>query len=302
MFFKKTKMKILEKTWLVFLVAISVALIYPGFSSYLEPYLTFLLILLMSFSTRDINLRELFNKKMLKNAFFMAVFNYLILSTITILAGLLVSKEYFPGFVIMAAVPCAIAVIPYTNLLHGNKHASTAGLIMTYIFSLILTPLIIYLFFRQSVDVKVLIEKILLLVILPLILAQFIKKFNHKLHNHDKSITNLIFLVLMYGMIGLNQDIIINKFLSLKFVLLALFIRTFVISTIVYFLTKKKKKLGISYTIFASFKNLGYATILSLALFGKAASLPATLGIIFETITFVWLERLVIFNEARISK
>ncbi len=298
MFFLIRVMKnLLEQTWLVFLAAIVIALIYPDISSILEPYLTFILILLMAFSARNVNLKDLLDKKIIKNAFVMSLFNYLILSSVIILVGLFVDPKYFPGFVLMAAVPTAISVIPYTQLLRGSKHASTAGLIVTYLVSLIFTPLIIYAFFGKGIDIKELVEKIIMLVFVPLILGPALKKIDHKVKEHEKKITNIIFFILTYSFIGLNQSTIVNKFFSLKLVLLALFLRTFVLSSVVYFLTKKYGKLGISYTLFASFKNLGYATILALALFGKEASLPTTIGMIFETLTFIILERLTAINE-----
>ena len=198
----------------------------------------------------------------------------------------------------MAAAPCAISCVPFSKLLKGDVQSSTTGVVINYLSALIITPTIIWIFFRQLIDMTELITTIVQVIIIPIILSRFLAKLNNKLDKYDTSIINILFLIGVYGFVGLNRDTIVNNFFSLKLVLIVLFIRTFLISTVMFFLTKKHKKFGISLTLFSSYKNLGYTAILALTLFGRAAALPAALGIIFELMTFVWLERLIKITNA----
>lgn len=291
MFFTDMMVKLLEKTWLILLSANLLALIYPNLGKYVEPYLTVILVMLMTFSTRNIDFGKVFSKKAMKKGFVMMLANYLILTPIILISALFVDKAYFPGFIIMAAVPCAIAVIPYTKLLKGNSQCSTSGLIINYLFSLILAPLITYFFFAQSVSIYKLIETLVLLVILPLLLSRLFKPINKKLDKYDTKIINTIFFVLAYGFVSLNRDTIVFNIASLKIVMLLLFIRTILITQVMRYLTRKKGRFGISLTLFAGYKNLGLAALLALTLFNKEASLPATLALLFENIAFILLTR-----------
>lgn len=282
-------MHLLEKSWVIFLSAMILGVFLPNFAQYLEPYLTIILITMMTVALKDINIRDIFHKNIKKPLLLFAT-SYFILTPIIILLSFLIKDiDFRTGFIVMASVPCAIAVIPFSKLLNGDIKSSTSGLLITYFASLFMTPLIIWIFFKQAIETSELLKTIFLLVILPLILSRFIKKLNHRIEKYDKSIINFLLFIGIYGFIGLNSHNITNLY-ALRFVLIALFLRTFLLTIIVYFISRKWGSFGISLTIFSGYKNLGYAALLALTLFGVKASLPATIAIIFEVGTFIFLE------------
>jgi bile acid:Na+ symporter, BASS family len=285
-----------EKTWLVFLVSMLIGLAFPGYAYAVEPFLVYLLMIMVALSIRDIPLRDIFGSG-LKNTLILFLANYLLLSLLIVVLSLFLDNpEYQKGFIVMAAVPCAIAVVPFAKLLKGDIKVSTYGLIFTYLVSLFLTPMIIWLFFRESIDLTELLKTIFLLIIVPMLLAIPLRRISRRLEKHDTVIINVLFLITIYGFIGLNRETIVNDFFSLGLVMLLLFVRTFGIMTLVYFAHRKlskDRKFTVSLTLFSSYKNLGYAALLALALFGREAALPATLGILFELLAFIYLERLV---------
>jgi BASS family bile acid:Na+ symporter len=297
-------MKIIEKTWLIFLLSMLLALIFPQLSKYLEKYLIYFLIAMITVPLTQINLSDVFNKRTLKKAIILFLINSVFLSAIIIILALVFIKNslYFAGFVVMAAVPCAIAVIPFTRLLKGDVPLSTSGFVVGYLFSLIITPAIIWLFFRQAINLYELLEKIFQLVILPIFFSRIIRFIKIDFSNNETKLTNIFFFFTTFGFVGINRETLVNEIFSLKEVMLVLFLRTFVLVFIIYFLLQKlkvEKKYAISLTVFTGYKNLGYAALLSLTFFGREAALPATFGIIFEIIMFIILDR---FNGVHISK
>ncbi len=291
-------LKLLSKSWFVILSAVVLALLFPQLSGTIEPFLTLLLILLMSFSTKNIELKSMASLRMLKKAFLLFLADYALLSGLIIAVSFFVPDIYAPGFIIMAAVPCAISVIPFTKLLSGDTAASTLGLILSYLLSFVITPGIIFIFYRESIDTFQLLKTIFLLVAVPLLLSRILKKFNNAFKKYDNLILNIIFFVAFYGFISLNRNTIVNEFFTLQEVVAGLILRTIVIVLAVYYFMRKKGKFGISVTVFSGFKNLGYAALLSLTLFGREASLVPTLGLVFETFTFIILDRIIPTSES----
>ena len=270
-------MKLLQNTNLFLIIAIFCGLLLPQGGYYLESFLSVLLIILMTLSLKDITLDALIHKD---SIVFRPLVAQIGLSILIILLAFFVHDEsYRAGLLIMAAVPCAISVIPFSKLLGDRALYATRGVLVIYFASFILTPVAIWLFFRESISSLELVWSIVLYLGLPFVLSRFIQDFEY-----DVPALNLTFFLTVYGFIALNQDIIVFEFFTLKSMLIILFIRTFIVLTLIYMITR-----NINLTLFGSYKNLGYAAILSLQFFGPKAALPSTLGIVFETLAFIWL-------------
>jgi len=54
---------------------------------------------------------------------------------------------FLSGFVVMAAAPPAVAVIPLTKIAGGNARISLFALVLCYLLSLLIIPLFIYAIF-----------------------------------------------------------------------------------------------------------------------------------------------------------
>lgn len=90
-----------------------------------------------------------------------------------------------------------------------------------------------------------------------------------------------------YTVIGLNTQALFGDVTA---VALIAFVRTFVIGAVVYFIASlagDEVEKRISYTLFASFKNLGMAVAVSLVLFGPKAGIPAAVCILAETSFYI---------------
>ncbi len=216
--------------------------------------------------------------------------NYLLLS------GLILGFSFFlkdeslrQGFVVMAAVPPAVAVLPLTRLLDGDAHLSLYAETICYLASLILTPAIILTFAGMaSVSLAYIIKIVLFLILLPIIASRFLMKARID----TVPPINVGFFLVTYTVIGLNSSSI---FEVIPAVALIAFARTFLIGGAVYAVAKLYSvpaQQRVSYTLFASFKNLGMAAAISIVLFGPRASIPAAVCILAETFFYILLAAL----------
>ncbi len=87
-----------------------------------------------------------FNKprKLLSGALWGNLMNYLVLGNLIILGSIFLIRDekFWIGLVLIAAVPPAVAILPLSEKLHGDKMLTLAGFAGTYLGALILTPLI----------------------------------------------------------------------------------------------------------------------------------------------------------------
>jgi predicted Na+-dependent transporter len=95
-------------------------LISGGYASSLKEYILPALVLIMSLSTTKITLSELIHvRKYLRDILVIFIINYVFLSGLILLANHLLVRDHdlYVGFVMMAAIPSAAAVLPFTYLL-----------------------------------------------------------------------------------------------------------------------------------------------------------------------------------------
>lgn len=288
---------IAENTTLVFLLSILFSLIYPKFSFNLKNAVVPLLILIMILSIKDIKFKLQDIKKYRKNILVSILLNYVFLFLLIVISAYILvdNPEYLKGFVVMAAIPPAVAVVPFTFLLRGDSELSMISEAVMYLLSIILVPAVIYIFFTDTVDILYLIKTTLLLVLFPIIFSRVIHTSKSKIFSYSKSMINLSFFFIVYAIVGINQASIISNPKILLPVFIVILLRTFVSSTFVYLVSKNvvSRKIAVTYTLFASYKNLGMTAAVALNLFGIESSLPAAVGTIFELVLLIYLERLV---------
>src|SRR5437899_1031499 len=81
------------------------------------------------------------------------------------------------GWVLMAAVPPAIAVVPITSILRGDTRQSVIALALLYLLGLGLVPAITLVFTNQAAPFGELVLQTVLLIGVPLIASRFLRRF-----------------------------------------------------------------------------------------------------------------------------
>jgi BASS family bile acid:Na+ symporter len=204
-------------------------------------------------------------------------------------------EEIWRGFVILAAVPPAVAVIPFTGFLNGDVTFSLIACIGGYLAALVITPLMALSFLGTGFIEPTKLATIMVeLIILPLILSRMLiwSKADARIDPMKGAITNWGFFIVVYTVVGLNREVFLGQPLSLFPVAAIAISSTFVLGWIIervgHLLRIDQKRLS-SLVLVGTLKNYGLAAGLSLALFSKQTALPATVSTIFLILYIIWL-------------
>lgn len=276
---------------LPFTLALVVGLLYPRFAHLLRPYALYILMCIMVFSTTEFTLRRVTETKIQRKLLIAFGLNYGVLTLVILALAFLFSYDPLIrlGFVVMAAMPPAITVVPYSKLLNGNVELAMFSNITIYFVALGLGPFIIYLFTRQFEGTLELLWALALLILIPLALSRILRKLrvDERLRRNKTLVINALFCVLVYTLIGSSRDFFLHE--DMAPIALAGFIRTLLIGTCVYVLAFKAAKPDrITYTLFASYKNLGASAVIALELFGAAVLVPSIICLPFEIALIVY--------------
>ena len=199
------------------------------------------------------------------------------------------------GFIILAVVPPAIAIIPFTDQLNGNSTYSLIGTTGAYLAGLIIIPLMVFQFLgSSSFDLASVPMIIALLIIVPLAVSRILlwKRVAGRIEPIKGPITNWSFFIVFYTIVGLNHDIFIGQPLRLVPVAAIAIASTFFLGLIIDLagrLLKIDPEITTSLVLMGTLKNYGLAGGLALAFFGKQTALPSTVSTIFMFIYIIWL-------------
>jgi BASS family bile acid:Na+ symporter len=223
--------------------------------------------------------------------------NYMVLTLVLIGLSFLIIRdpELRTGFILLAAVPPAVAVIPFTYRLGGNTDFSMVGTVACYLAALFIVPIISTIFWGSSVIHPVnLLITLGELIALPLAIAQLLRRTGlaSKLERYRGTIVNWGFFVVVYTTVGLNQSAFLEHPLKLLPSVAAAFISTFVVGYLVNRIARFSgvdKASRISLILSGTRKNYGMAAAIALALFSPRAAVPAAVAMAVAIGHFIWL-------------
>jgi BASS family bile acid:Na+ symporter len=220
-----------------------------------------------------------------------------------VLGGVILGASFFligerslwDGFVLVAAVPPGVAVIPFAYLLKGNGFFSLVATMGAYLGALVITPLMaLWLLGTASVDPAKLFVIMVELILLPLVVSQVLVRTgaSKRIEPLKGTVTNWSFFLVIYTIVGLNRQVFLDNPLSLLPVAAVAVASTFLLG---WAIREAGKALRVepgtvtSLVLLGTIKNYGLAGGLSLALFSKDTAVPATVSTIFMTVYIIWL-------------
>ena len=290
--------KLLQNRDFILSLALVLGLFLPQASRWTQHLTLPALALVMSMSTMGIS-RDAFPspRSLIIPALFGVFMSYAFLGgfILGVSALFIHDKELWNGFVVIAIMPPAVAVIPFTDLFKGNNAFSLAGTMGGYLSALIILPLVLYNFLESS---RFALEKLsiaaIVLIIIPLIVSRILRwrKIDKDLENVKGAITNWGFFVVVYSIVGLNQDIFIRQPMKLLPVAAIAVGSMFVLGLIVEWVGKLFRidpQTTMSLVLLGTLKNYGLAAGIALSLFSKESALPATLFTIFMFVYVIWI-------------
>jgi len=221
--------------------------------------------------------------------------NYVLLTGLILIISSFFNGELAVGWVLVAAVPSAVAVVPYTYMLGGDTRLSLVGTTAIYFLSLILAPLITIVFLGQEIDRIRLVYTIVLMILIPIAVSQ-LPPLRRMSVSRKTPLINICFGVLVFTMTGANRSAFTGDPNMVFWVSSACFVCTFLIGVIILLVSRARKQpheRGVALVLFSSYKNTGLAAAVAMALIGPAAAIPATIFVPFEIFWLVTLKRLV---------
>jgi BASS family bile acid:Na+ symporter len=235
--------------------------------------------------------------KLVRPALWGIALNYGLLGGLILgLSGLLITDgELRDGFVIMTAVPPAVAVIPFSVVLNGNQTLSLIGTIGCYLAALGMTPLIAYFFLGGAFGDPLKIVTIMAeLILVPLVLSRVLlwTGWAKKLEPWRGPLTNWSFFLIVYTIIGLNRQLFFDRpgalILPAAIALASTFLLGWVIEKIARLRGADSQTIT-SMVLLGTQKNTGLAAGLALSLFSDKTAVPATITTIFMLVYIIRL-------------
>lgn len=206
-------------------------------------------------------------------------------------AALSPNPEIHDGWVLMASVPPAIAVVPITSYLKGDTRRSLISLAILYLAGLVLVPAITLAFTSRIVPLQELLLQTVLLIGVPFVASRPLRRWP-RIHRVSQSGVSISFFFLVIAIAGSTRGPLLEHPEVLLPLVLMGFGRTFVLGAAVFGLalalsTPRDERVAL--TVFASFKNLGLTVVLAFTVFGAEATLPSIVSLVFE---ILWLAAL----------
>lgn len=226
------------------------------------------------------------------------VMTYFVLGgPLLVLAAIFINdKNIWTGFVLVAFVPPAVAVIPFTFLLKGDVSYTLAATVSSYLAALVIMPVMFFVFIGEGFNqTEKLIEIMFLLIVLPIVISRLIIYFRlqEKIAYFRGMITDWGFFIVLYTIIGLNRELIFkNPQMVLPIALIifsTIFILGFLIRKIGYILKVSSSRIT-ALMLLGTLKNQGVAGGMAITLFAKEAALPSAIYTVFMIIYFIWLD------------
>jgi BASS family bile acid:Na+ symporter len=252
----------------------------------------------MSLSTTSVTSREFARIKEMPSRVAAAVLlNYLAMGGLILLLGwwLIDDAELWAGLVVIAAVPPAIAAVPWSYILDADIFLSLIGVSVSYLLALVITPLVMLLFLGADtfnpVDLIVLLGE---LVVIPLVVSRLLlfTRLNRYTDRHRGTVVNWSLFVVLFTIVGLNRQAFFTEAETLLTLSLIAVVTSFGLSYAIEYAAKAlnaTRSTTISLILVGAMKNFGLASGILLTLFSERAAVPASIMIVFFVFRTLWL-------------
>ena len=284
---------VLQSHSVMMLLALVLGILIGGFPEFTKEISMGSLALLMTISLANVKLAETRDRAMPRDAAVALVLNYGFLTGVILVVGSMFSERLWWGWVLMAAAPSAISIVPFTAILGGAIPKALFSTSVNYLVALALMPLISLALIGSAVSVMSLITSLIVLIVIPMVLSRGVVRIGVEKRKRTM-ITNISFFVLIFAVAGSNREAFLDDTVMVLMVSTACIIRTFGTGFFAEFLLRRlgmPKHDRIHWVLFSGYKNLGLTATLAIALFEPVVAIPATICIVFEILWVITLTR-----------
>jgi BASS family bile acid:Na+ symporter len=256
------------------------------------------LALVMTVSIVQISTKAFLPLRKLVHPMLLAVaFNYVVLSTVMLALAwwLMPNRELWIGFVVVAAAPPGVAVIPFTHILAGDTAFSLVGTVGAYLAALVITPAMFLLWvgesFLQPLELLIILVE---LIVVPVVLSRLLLLAGLAQHIEKwrGTIVNWGFFLVIFTVVGLNREMFLERPEIVGLASAVAVVSIFVLGYLINIALKKlgvKRATRVSLTLMGTVKNSGVAAATALALFSERASVPGAVVSVFNVLYLIYL-------------
>lgn len=261
-------------------------LVTGGFpATYSGTILDFTLILAMVFALTEISFRGISPRSETRGVALSFAMNYGALGGLVLLFGLWsANSDIRSGWILMAAVPPAIGVVPITSFLTGDVRRALISNAVIYLLGLATVPLLSLLFLGQAVPATDLVVQTLLLIGIPIVVSRPLRRWE-QIQKVRPTAVGVSFFFSVLTIAGSTRSVLLGRPDLVVDLSGLAFLRTFGLGLALYVTTRAvavPRKDRIAVITFAGFKNLGLTVVLAFTFFGPLAALPSIVSLVFE--------------------
>lgn len=285
--------RILQSYAAVMAIGLLLGLAVGGLPAFTREVSMAALAVVMTLSLTSVRLSETRTREHFLHSAKAMALNYALLTGAILVIGTFFEGEFRWGWVLMAAAPSAVSVVPFTRILGGETSKALFSTAVNYLSALLLMPMLTVALIGSAVSVEELIYTLLILIALPMAASRAVARLPISKEANTMAM-NFSFAVMIFAVTGANRDAFFGAPGLLAAISLGCFLRTFGTGLCTEFALRTlavPKADRVPYVLFASYKNLGLSATLALALFEPAAAVPATVCIVFEVVWMIFLVR-----------
>lgn len=291
--------KILRDRNFILVLAVSFGLLSGEYvAGVTQPAIIPLLALAMTLSAMNVNSKDLLSiKRMPQPILYSLLLNYVVLGGSMLLMAwwLIDDSEIWTGFVLLASVPPAVAVTPFSQSMNGNTRFALIGMIGCYLAAIGIIPLSMLIFL--DIDYFDPLRLLLILgelVLIPILVSRVLifTGIARRIASWRGTALNWIFFLVIFTLIGLNRQAFFGEFSILFKICIIGITVTFVLGYVIEMISKAFK-VGhdntISVVLMGTLKNYSLAGGIGLSLFGARSAIPPSICVVFGVLVVVWL-------------
>jgi bile acid:Na+ symporter, BASS family len=262
----------IEKYFWVFLIGgVLIGLLYPIYNDIFMSLLKPILMIMLFFVFLKTDLIQILEKIMdYKLMIYIVVIYMLIIPILFFFTVKIINPKLAVGILLLTAMPAGVASPSLTDIVKGNIALSMSLVIITSLIAPFTVPLLFGLmnFNNVSVNPLAIFKDLSIIVFLPMIISQIIKKYFPltiiKRQHLFTSFNILLLFLLVYAVMGSQRDVIINDSINIIWQVVFLYLIFILLHIIGYLIGyKQNKENKVAIAIGAAYKNNGMAIVLA---------------------------------------
>ncbi len=198
------------------------------------------------------------------------------------------------GWVMLAAVPCAVSLISASLYMHGDTKMAVLSLVVVYLVAIAVSPLITHFLIGDSIDPLEILKYVILFIVIPFAITIPLKRLH--LPRQPKLIgINVMMLLLVFIGLGSRRDYIFSEPEVILWLALACILRVFVFSVILVPIIRRtgcRREDGMVYLVISTWRNSSMAVSMCMVLLASQypeAVLPSIISLVVESAWFAFI-------------